>query len=392
MGRGKSSRPLDGRKTRAYLLTKTPLNSRQNFHEMMNGGRAERLPFVLPTTPPVEALIREKTGLPSHDAFDTDFRAMAASYLDADPAAWRCAIKETGFHFPENSVVGNFGISHVQPPVATLGSAVHLKEMLHPLAGIEEIDQLTRLPWPDTSDPRHYGHFRQECGEIQAAGKVASGSRECTVFEHAWYLRGMDNVFCDWAEQNPISDWLLDYFTERSIHVCRAFALAGCDMIRLGDDVGMQDRLLISVGMWRQHLKPRLQRVIEAIREASGDRKVWVQYHSDGYVTPLVQDFIDIGVDILNPVQPECMDLESVAAHFQSRLAFSGMIGTQTTMPFGTTTDVRAAVDRCRKLHQHGARVIVAPTHVLEPDVPWDNITAFVEAVRSPLHHLTATG
>jgi uroporphyrinogen-III decarboxylase len=88
------------------------------------------------------------------------------------------------------------------------------------------------------------------------------------------------------------------------------------------------------------------------------------------------------GIEDLNPVQPECMDLEAVASRYQDRLAFCGMIGTQTTMPFGTPDDVCAAVERCRRLHENGARVIVAPTHVLEPDVPWENIIAFIEAVR----------
>ena len=180
-----------------------------------------------------------------------------------------------------------------------------------------------------------------------------------------------------------MTEWLLEYFTARSVLACRAFALAGCDMIRLGDDVGMQDRLLLSAETWRLRLKPRLKRVIDAIRKASGGRKVWVHYHSDGDVPPLVEDLIEIGLDILNPVQPECMCQESVAERYGSRLAFSGMIGTQTTMPFGTTDDVRTAVARCRNLHENEARVIVAPTHVLEPNVPWENITAFVEAVRA---------
>jgi uroporphyrinogen decarboxylase len=361
------------------------MNSLENFHAMMDGGRPEWLPFDLPTTEPVERGIVERTARPSSEAFDTDFRAVGASYRGDDPAAWRSALEKAGVHFPDNSVVGGFGMAHALPPVETLGDAVHLTEMLHPLAGIEDVDQLARLPWPDTSDPGHYESFVRQCGEIHTAGKVAVGSQECTVFEHAWYLRGMDNVFCDWAEEHPVSEWLLDYFTARSIHVCRAFALAGFDLIRLGDDVGMQDRLLMSKETWRQHLKPRLRSVIAAIREASGGRKVWVQYHSDGDVAPLVDDLIEVGVDILNPVQPECMNLEAVAEQYQSRMAFSGMIGTQTTMPFGTSDDVRAAVARCRKLHENGARLIVAPTHVLEPDVPWENITAFVKAVRTRL-------
>jgi len=138
-----------------------------------------------------------------------------------------------------------------------------------------------------------------------------------------WYLRGMDNVFCDWAEENPVSDWLLDYFTERSVNKCRAFARAGCDVIRPGDDVGTQGSLLISKEMWRRNLKPRLKRVIDAIRGVSDGRKIWGHYHSDGEMTALVEDLFDVGIDILNPVQPECMDIEKVASEFQSRITFS---------------------------------------------------------------------
>lgn len=361
------------------------MNSLENFHEMMIGGHPEWIPFELPTTGPVEDKILARTGKSSHDVFDTDFRGSGVSYRGEDSDRWRAALEKAGFQFPENSVVGGSGFSHVKPPVETLGDAFHLTEMLHPLSVIEDVEQLERLPWSDTSDPAHYEGLRERCADIHAMGKVAVGGQECTIFEHTWYLRGMDNVFCDWADDGPVSEWLLDYFTERSINSCRAFALAGFDLIRLGDDVGMQDRLLLSKDTWRERLKPRLKRVIDAIRDASGGRKVWVHYHSDGNVTPLLEDLIEIGVDILNPVQPECMNLESVAAEYQSRLAFSGMIGTQTTMPFGTTDDVRAAVARCRKLHENGARVIVAPTHVLEPDVPWENITAFVESVRARL-------
>ncbi len=366
------------------------MNSLENFHAMMSGGRPGWLPFDLPTTEPVEKRIRKQLGLPSWEAFDTDFRDTSASYLGDDGAVWRPALEDIGFQFPENSVVGRFGMACVRPPVETLGDATHLTEMLHPLSVIEDVAQLEKLPWPDTSDPAHYAGYRKWREDVQAAGKVARAWQECTIFEDTWYLRGMDNVFCDWADGNPVSDWLLDYFTGRSIHNCRALARAGFDMIKLGDDVGMQNSMLLSMETWRRHLKPRLKRVIDAIREVSEGRKVWVQYHSDGDVTPLVDDLIEIGVDILNPVQPECMDLEAVAAQYQDRLAFSGMIGTQTTMPFGTPDDVRAAVVRCRRLHENGARVIVAPTHVLEPDVPWENIVAFVEAVRSRPHQAVA--
>ena len=156
------------------------------------------------------------------------------------------------------------------------------------------------------------------------------------------------------------------------------------DIIGLGDDVGMQTGMLLSVPMWRRHLKPRLEKVIAAIREASGDRKVWVHYHSDGNIMPIIPELIEVGVDILNPVQPECIDAAELAKLYGKDLALSGMIGTQTTMPFGTPDEVRQRVREIAALHRdHDARVMLAPTHVLEPDVPFANILALVEETKS---------
>ncbi|MDX2110822.1 MAG: uroporphyrinogen decarboxylase family protein [Verrucomicrobiota bacterium] len=354
----------------------------ENFHRMLEGRKPEWMPFEVPATPPVCELIKRKMhGQWPDEAFDTDFKNLWCGYKDQDAALWRSATEALGFVYPPHSEIGGLGSAWVRPPVETLGEATHLTEMLHPLSTVTEVKQLESLPWANTADPSHYTDMESIYKSFHERGKVAVGCLECTIFESAWYARGMENIFYDLAEENGIADWLFDYFTERSINTARAYVKAGADLIRLGDDVGMQSQLIMSQSTWRTQLKPRLKRVIDAIRDAS-TRKVWVQYHSDGNVTALMDDLIEIGVDILNPVQPECMDVIALAAKYQHQIAFSGMIGTQTTMPFGSTDAVRAAVQQCAELHRKGARVIVAPTHVLEPDVPWENIVAFVESVK----------
>ncbi|MBP6508640.1 MAG: hypothetical protein KA257_13850, partial [Opitutaceae bacterium] len=106
--------------------------------------------------------------------------------------------------------------------------------------------------------------------------------------------------------------------------------------------------------------------------------------HSDGNIMEVIPELIEIGVDILNPVQPECMDSAELVAKYGRQLAFSGMVGTQTTMPYGTPEDVRRRVREIAALHRdHGARVMIAPTHVLEPDVPFANILALVEETKA---------
>lgn len=361
------------------------MNKRDNFLRMMERGDPFRLPYDLRPTPPVAEMIREKTGLPVEEALDVDFAAIEVCYPDDDPARWRAAYNEMDcfLSLPDNAEVAGMGVarqSNQRPGGDTLN--LHLSELLHPLAEVDSVADVQRLPWPDLERPLDIEPLARRVGEIHAGGRVAVGALECTVFEVSWYLRGMEGIFVDLHEGGPVTEWLFDYFTRRSEVSARAMVTAGVDLIRLGDDVGTQRGLLMSIETWRLHLKPRLRRVVDAIREASMGRKIYVQYHSDGAVSELIDDLIEVGIDILNPVQPECMDLEAVSQKYRDRIAFSGMIGTQTTLPFGTTDDVRQAVERCKTLHRNGARIIVAPTHVVEPDVPWENIVAFINAVK----------
>ena len=357
------------------------LTSLENFHRMMRREQPQWLPFDLPATPPVLDLIEKKIG--TRDvvkAFDTDFAHCGVGF-PSQTERWRPAFEALGFEVLANAEIWDNGVTHVPPPEGSTGDAYHFREMLHPLSVITDVEQLKHLPWPDIECPTAGREAPGQIAEIHRTGKVAVAGMECTVFENAWYLRGMDNLFGDLIEGNGISDWLLDWFTRQSVRRASLLAAAGVDVIGLGDDVGTQRGMMMSVEFWREHLKPRLKQVIDAIR-ATQKEHVYVRYHSDGDIRWIVEDLVEIGVDILNPVQPECMPLAEVIPQHDHHLGFWGMIGTQTTMPFGTPADVQAAVAECASYARQGSRIIVAPTHVLEPDVPWENIQALVEAVR----------
>ena len=150
-------------------------------------------------------------------------------------------------------------------------------------------------------------------------------------------------------------------------------------MLRIGDDVGTQIAMLMSPRMYRDWFKPRHAAVICAAREIAPDLPV--SYHSDGNCWQIIPDLIEIGVTVLNPVQPECLAVAEVKRRFGDRLAFWGGIGTQTTMPFSTPGEVyrtvRETIDTLGPLGY-----FPCPTHVLEPEVPWENIEAYVSAVK----------
>jgi uroporphyrinogen decarboxylase len=349
---------------------------------MMTGRSPERLPVFANFTPPAVELVRRHTG--SDDpvaALGLDFRAVYAVEAKDDPTRWRAAYDQLGWALPPDATVGYCGIAHRIPPRASMGEATHLREMLHPLDRVTDVAQLEQLPWPELTDDDR-SRLDAHVGRTRAEGLAAVVSMECTLFEHAWYLRGMDSLFMDLIEGNGVGDWLLDWFTQRSVRAVEMACDAHADVVGLGDDVGTQRGMLMSPDFWREHLKPRLKRVIDAIaaRDARLGRKTWVRYHSDGDVRPIVDDLIEIGVDILNPVQPECMPPDEVVPKYAGRVGFWGMIGTQTVMPFGTPEEIEKVVGQCLDWAGGGAAIVVAPTHVLEPDVPWANIKAFVDA------------
>ncbi|MDR0353066.1 MAG: uroporphyrinogen decarboxylase family protein [Opitutaceae bacterium] len=339
------------------------------------------LPLDITVTPPVADLTAARLGSRDPElAFDLDFRYCGPRLAD-DTARWRDAFAARHIALPPGAEIHPIGEVLIAPAQTPPGGAYHLREKFYPLAGVTSLDELRAFPWPDLDATLDAGALAEEVAAIHAAGKVAVCHMEMTVFEAAWYRRGMDVLFADLIEGNEIGAWLLDWFTDYSARRAKLVALAGVDVVGLGDDIGTQRGMMMSLPFWREHLKPRLKRVIDTLR-AHQRAPLWVRYHSDGDIRPAIDDLVEIGVDILNPMQPECMPVtETIDAH-RHHLAFWGMIGTQTTMPFGTPADVRAALAECARLARAGAGVIVAPTHVLEPDVPWENIAALTAAIR----------
>jgi uroporphyrinogen decarboxylase len=252
-------------------------------------------------------------------------------------------------------------------------------EYLYPLEKAAGVDEILAYPWPDYSEGYRYEGLEDRVRELQARGLAVIGGLEETVFEIAWQLRSMDQLFADILDNNEQATVLLDKITDRRVATAQAYASAGVDILALGDDVAMQTGLLMSKKMYRQWFKPRLARVILAARERNPDIKIW--YHSDGKINDLIPDLIEAGVEILNPVQPECVDHSWVKATYGSELAFSGGLGVQSVLPFGTPEDVRAHVRDTIQTLGAGGGLIVGPSHVIERDVPLENILAMLAAM-----------
>lgn len=271
---------------------------------------------------------------------------------------------------PGAQISSEYGTAHIP------GTFYHFSHYVFPLESATTIRDLEEYPWPDFTPAYRHEHLEVQVKEWQDKGYFVTGFAG-HIFETAWQIIGFERIFQDFIENPEFVEWVLEKITQDNCFKARRLAEAGVDMVQFGDDVGMQDRLMMHPNIWRRFLKPRLAREIAAAREVRPDIPIW--YHSDGNIADIIEDLIEVGITVLNPVQPECLDMDWVKRQFGDRLAFWGTIGTQTVMPFGTPEDVKRTIKEM--IDRFAPGLVLAPTHVIEPEVPWENILAFFEAV-----------
>lgn len=253
----------------------------------------------------------------------------------------------------------------------------HFTEVISPLRNATTIEELERFPIEEREgwlDDR----LREAAIEAHRRGTYARLMLG-HMYESAWQIRGYEPFLVDLLTQRDWAELLLERLCRRNLRTAVAAAAAGYDCIAAGDDVANQNAMMFNPEVWRATMKPRWARVFAAARAIKSDIHIW--YHSDGNIGEILDELVEIGVTILNPVQPECMDPIAIRKRFGKRLAFDGCVGTQSTFPFGTPDDMRRTV---RALAQsldagHGG-LMLSPTHTLEPEVPPDNVIAFFEA------------
>ena len=353
------------------------MNARERVWKALHHEKPDRMPFEISWgafTPSLMQVYREKTGsqLPPDEYFDFDTRS-----VDIGPTK-----KKTDFSkyyscpLPDNVILNEWGVGAVP------GSVEHfVKHKFHPLADCETAEEVYAFEWPDMDADYRFEGLEEKILAYKARGYVVMGELYSTIYETAWTLRGMESFLIDFYENEEIVDAICENIFRIRLAQAKKYAQLGVDILRLGDDVATQNGPLMSKELYGKFFKGRMQKLIQAVKEINP--QILVFRHCDGKVEDLIEDFIEEGVDILNPVQPECNDLNKIYAMYGDRLAFWGGIGTQSVMPFGSPDDVTEAVrDVQRTLGGQGA-LLVAPSHILEPEVPWENVLAFVEAAKN---------
>ena len=197
------------------------------------------------------------------------------------------------------------------------------------------------------------------------------GRIHTTMFESAWALRGMETLMMDFYLNPEIADHIVEETYQYHLEVARNLAKIGVDMIWLGDDFGAQEDLMIDPELWRNVFKHRYAKIISEVKKINPDIKI--AHHTDGCNYSIVEDFIEIGLDVLNPIQTECMDPEIMQEKYGDRLCFFGGIAVQSTLPNGSYDELKAEYDWLKGSLGRNGGWICAPTHHVQLDTPVEN-------------------
>lgn len=280
------------------------------------------------------------------------------------------------YYQDEPNYVDEWGIGWRSVEYSTPYGVGRYTEMTgHPLA---EDSAISSYKAPDPHRPELY----DEAGWVLQTFKDEYwivGVTVTTIFETAWALRGYERMLSDFALDPELAEQVLDIPYHYHLAAAKKLVELGVDMIWTGDDIGAQNAMLISPKMWRRFLKPLMANFIAELKAINPQVKV--AYHSDGLIYPIIPDLIEIGLDVLNPIQPASMDPLKLKNDYGDRLSFWGSIDEQHTLPFASAADVREEVlTRLKTLGMDGG-LIIGPTHHVQLDTPMENFWALINAI-----------
>ncbi|HRX42371.1 MAG TPA: uroporphyrinogen decarboxylase family protein [Clostridia bacterium] len=252
----------------------------------------------------------------------------------------------------------------------------------HPLGEMSTVKEIEDYDWPDL-DWWDYSAvpdiIRQEKQSDDTAIMFFAGG----AFESPWYMRGLEQFLIDIYDQPEIAEAIsrkvADFYYERALRVIEA-SNGMIDVIGSGGDIGGQHTMMLSPEKWRKHIKPYSAKLITPFK----DMGFGTFYHSDGAIVPVINDFIDMGLDILDPIQVGAagMTPEELYPKFGDRLSFHGAIDEVELLPHATSDEVYKETKRIMGILGASNGYIVSPTHQVQGDTDPDNVLAIYKAVR----------
>ncbi len=345
------------------------MNSRERVLRAIRHEEADRVPISIGLTPDIHQAVCQATGLSGLELS----RFLGNDILGSPYDSWDYY---GGTSSQEGSTyVDTWGITRVwidQP-----GGGSYTEVLVSPLAEAT-IHDLDDYPWPDLAHhptmSRVADFVRRHGDEYFIYGSGAS------IFEGAFNLIGYERFLTDLAADRPFIDHLLDILTEIQAAAIRAEVGAGVDTVYFMDDPSGQRGMLLAPRLWREMFKPRYQYMIQQAKAVNPD--IFVANHNCGDLREIIPDWLELGLQILDPVQPRAMDPAGLKRLYGDKLCFKGAVDEQHVLPFGSPDDVIAEVKlRLRQLAPGGG-YILGPSHAIQADTSVENVLALSRAAQ----------
>lgn len=244
---------------------------------------------------------------------------------------------------------------------------------------IKDIRDVYSYNPPQVDGESYYNELLSVCKNYGKEKAIIGGS--ISIFENSWYLRGFQNFLYDLVTNEKEVNYLLDKVTDYNRQLGFKIIDTGVDILYTGDDFGMQSGLLISYNMWRKFFYDRWAGLFEDFKRRNPN--ILIAYHSDGNILPLIDDLIGIGVDILNPIQPECMSPTLLKKEYGQKVSFWGTIDVQHTLSFGESSDVeKEVIDRLKNIAVGGGLILGSTHNVQYSERAIENLLTFYNVIK----------
>lgn len=355
------------------------MNSKERVLTVLDHKPADRVPVTNRYTPEIAAELARIVGIDSKDKFDLEVALGHDMLCTKEMGLVNVYDKTFSKQVAEDEYMDDFGmITKIIPNPA---GGAYAEIVKRPLANL---DNWSSFEFPD---PEQQPTIQQQLADYKQSiaryGKTHAivGGVTTTVFEGAQMLRGITELMMDLYDNEDFVNELMDKLVDYHFKIGKKLIELGVDILYIGDDVGGQQNMLISPQLFRKYLKPRYDYLFREWRRVRSD--IIFAFHTDGHVEPIIPDLIDVGLDILNPIQPTTMDDRRLKREFGNKLSFWGGINVQSTIPFGSPADVVAEVREKLDIYGRDGGFIISSSHNVQPNPrSIDNTMTFYWACR----------
>jgi uroporphyrinogen decarboxylase len=343
----------------------------------------DRVPVYVTVTPQIGDALNERFGLPKVYSTDPLINSRITYTEVLNILGNDCVGVGAGNPKDFNPELDNDGCWVNEWGIKIKNCGFYDEMVEHPLANVEDVADLDKFTFPDPDAEGRYDLAEKMIKQYSRDYAVAGGAG--LVFELSWYLVGLEKFMIDLTSGKKYVFELMDRLLEITTKGGCSLIERGVDLLWTGDDFGNQNGMMISPTLWRKEFKPRFARVFNTYKKLNPDIKII--YHSCGSILPIIPDLIEIGINILNPIQPAAagMDPKFLKERYGKDLVFCGGIDVQHLLPKETPKEIKKSVKETISILGKGGGYILAPAHNIQPDTPIENILAMYEAVRDNL-------